>query len=262
MYFKKFPELVYQDKALTNILVKVEAINIFKNLTFLENYYIKDEDTPESLSYNLYNTVDYSWTFLFINEMFNREYDWPLTRQKFDELMQTKYSNSCVFISDSSINFSFSKVKKINNFFVKSYDRDINKFVLNQKVFPSQLNQTSSLFLYDENGDKINLNPITNNNFRIVYEEAFSLHSFIEDKEIINSRKNVNQSIDYLTGYINKNYNELVESKVRTIVNYENDLNDKKRNILYIRPSFIGVFNSLIDKELTRIKSESINDAE
>ena len=255
MYFHNFPTINYNDKELCNILVKFNSINLYKDSYFLENYYLQDEDTPENISYRLYNTPEHSWVILFINEMYNREFDWPLNSAKMDEYIQNKYNYSCVFFSDEKINFSFSKVHRIQNYEVSSYDRDLNKFNLKTKI----TNLPSTVNLYDINNNIIK--QIQPN--RVVYESSQALNRFEIDGKIINARQNVSQGgISYLTGYINSITNPIVESATITNSAHEYKLNDNKKSIVLLKNQFIYSFLNSIKTELSLLSNLGISEDE
>jgi len=255
MYFNNFPTINYNDKELCNILIKFNSINLYKDSTFLENYYLQDEDTPENISYRMYKDSGYSWVVLFVNEMFNREFDWPLNATKMDEFVSSKYNYSSVFFSDEKINFSFSKVKKINNYKILSYDRDLNKFNLNTKInsLPSTVN------LYDK--DDILIKQIQPD--RVVYEGSQGLNKFEINNKIINARQLVSQGgISYLHGYINSISNPIVESAVVTNSQYEYKLNDSKKQIVLLKQQYIFSFMDSLKTELSKLNNLGIGEDE
>ena len=65
----------------------VEIVDIFKkyripisvNEQWLDDYVLKDGDTPENLSYELYDTTDLWWTIMVLNERYDRFFDFPIT---------------------------------------------------------------------------------------------------------------------------------------------------------------------------------------
>jgi len=84
MYFDKFPVISYLDrfgtktkrKLVTDILRRVEIRSVGKlENTFYIDYDTKDGDTAENISHRLYDTVDYFWVVLLVNEALNPYYD-------------------------------------------------------------------------------------------------------------------------------------------------------------------------------------------
>ena len=253
MYFNQFPELQYNNQELKNILLKINTINFFKNSYFLENYYIKDADTPENISYRLYGDAQYSWVVLMINDLYNREFDWPFNSQKLDEYVEEKYNYSSVFFLDSKISFSYSSVAKINTFNVSGFNRDINEFKLNTRVTSAQINKNQNVTLYDKDNNIISqIKPD-----RVVYDGMYSLNRFEIAGETISPRKSATQQFSYLTGYINEYTNNIVESAVITNTVHEHKLNDKKRSIVYLKAEYLSQLIKLIENEFKKIKLKS-----
>ena len=46
--FSDFPATIYENKLVTDILKKVKFTDGFKKSLYVENYTVKEEDTPES----------------------------------------------------------------------------------------------------------------------------------------------------------------------------------------------------------------------
>jgi hypothetical protein len=100
MYFSKFPNLVYDMKGdgnvklVTNILRRIKVRDkVRDNLSLFDNYDLDIGDTPESVSYKVYGSVDYYWVILLMNNIKDRYYDWPLNLQDFETYVKEKYSN-------------------------------------------------------------------------------------------------------------------------------------------------------------------------
>lgn len=68
------------------ILIRGTEIGLF------QTYYIKDFETPLSVSYSLYGNVDYWWVLLFFNEMVSF-YDWPMSYQQIIDYCNEKYED-------------------------------------------------------------------------------------------------------------------------------------------------------------------------
>ena len=77
-YFTYFPKMYYdavQDgttspKLVTNILRRVKVRDGIKNETAMfDKYQVVAGETPETVSYTLYETVDYYWTILLMNNI-------------------------------------------------------------------------------------------------------------------------------------------------------------------------------------------------
>ena len=49
----------------------------------MDLYYVKDGETPESISYDFYDTVEFYWTILLVNEIIDPYHDWALILGEF-----------------------------------------------------------------------------------------------------------------------------------------------------------------------------------
>jgi hypothetical protein len=86
-YFNNFPRVGYrfgdEVKSVTfpNLSVYVDVFDQVKERVSDYRYYtILDGDRPDSLSYKLYGTPDYHWTFFYMNDHL-KESGWPLDYQ-------------------------------------------------------------------------------------------------------------------------------------------------------------------------------------
>lgn len=84
-YFKNFPLVNYYfgDETNPTIFQNISAyISIIDELkdktTSYTSVFIEEGDRPDTLSYKLYGTTDYYWTFFFLNDDI-RESGWPLS---------------------------------------------------------------------------------------------------------------------------------------------------------------------------------------
>ena len=99
-YFTYFPKMYYDavgnnnPKLVTNILKRVKVRDDVKNdVSMFDKYQVVAGESPEIVSYRLYDTVDYYWTILLMNNIRDRFYEWPLSEQQFEEYVNAKYTN-------------------------------------------------------------------------------------------------------------------------------------------------------------------------
>ena len=101
-YFKYFPVITYdvrgkknqfQIDVITNILVRVRKKLDLTMLSYFDEYFLQDGDTPESLAHQVYNDSQLHWVILYTNYMTNPYYDWPLTYFDLKKFVDKKYSN-------------------------------------------------------------------------------------------------------------------------------------------------------------------------
>ena len=98
-FFRNYPIKAYRfgdqlDPALfQNLSIYIDLIDQVKdNLDFYQPVSIIDGERPDTLSYRLYGTVDYYWTFFFLNDKL-RLSGWPLTTQEVYSKAQIYYPN-------------------------------------------------------------------------------------------------------------------------------------------------------------------------
>lgn len=87
-YFKDFSKVAYKfgneqlPVTFQNISLYVEVLDLVKNAESAYQYYhILDNERPDQLSFKLYDTPEYYWTFLLMNDHI-REQGWPLSNNK------------------------------------------------------------------------------------------------------------------------------------------------------------------------------------
>tara|TARA_B100000614_G_C14542377_1_gene490813 strand:+ start:1665 stop:2294 length:630 start_codon:yes stop_codon:yes gene_type:complete len=61
------------------------------SLVLMDEYLIREGDTPESISFNFYNRVDFGWTIMVANNITNYHDQWPRTAQALNEYVYEKY---------------------------------------------------------------------------------------------------------------------------------------------------------------------------
>lgn len=76
-----------------------QELSLYKKVTIIDN------ERPDSLSYRLYGTVDYYWTFYLMNDKI-KESGWPLTLERQDEIIKETY-NGWVLTFESPIEPNF-----------------------------------------------------------------------------------------------------------------------------------------------------------
>ena len=63
------------------------------NVVIFDDVFIKDGETPESISFNRYNRVDFGWTILIINDITNYHEQWPRSASSLSDYVYNKYEN-------------------------------------------------------------------------------------------------------------------------------------------------------------------------
>ena len=103
-YFSKFPIVVVdlsefgEDKEeyllsdiITNVRVKKDLLN---NLSYYEEYDVRDGETPELISEKFYGTPLYHWVIMLINDRYDYINDFPMVQQTLEAYIEEKYGAS------------------------------------------------------------------------------------------------------------------------------------------------------------------------
>lgn len=99
-YFRHFQKVDYDlrgegfTQKLTNLthFSKI-GTTLLDNVTFYSFYNIQDGMRPDNVSYELYGTTDYYWTFFLVNPNLKNAYlDWPKSTRELTEFVESKYN--------------------------------------------------------------------------------------------------------------------------------------------------------------------------
>lgn len=83
--------IIYYDKILGNFIHSIGIVS-YDNVNMIE-YKIKDYDTPENICLRLYNDSSLAWILLYLNDIIDPFYDWPLNTQELNKYMIDKYGS-------------------------------------------------------------------------------------------------------------------------------------------------------------------------
>ena len=96
-YFKPFPLIEYKfgtdmdQDLIQNIALYSDVIDQTRNsTTTYEDYYIIADTRPDQVSFEIYDTPEYHWTFFLMNNKL-RERGWPLSNNKMFEKAKALY---------------------------------------------------------------------------------------------------------------------------------------------------------------------------
>ena len=115
-YFKSFNLLNYtfpdgNQRFFNDISLRLDLQDRVKeSLSSYTPYYVKENETPEIVSFNAYNNVKYHWCIMLVNNIFNLYTDWPKDTFQLDAHLLEKYrkqisqTDSDVVLSDLSTN--------------------------------------------------------------------------------------------------------------------------------------------------------------
>ena len=239
MYFEKLGTTEYNNITIPDIFKRIVISNpeITKS-DLVEQYEITEGETPESLSFKYYDSVEYYWTIMLLNNIKSRYFDWPFSSQELGQYILGKYGNkSALFFHENNLTSNnivlctakYIRVNTVENNYkeyqVYSCDRNLNKLEI-EKITELEMRPIhTDLNLLDNNKNIITTLVAD----RIVYENEQSVHHFkISDTP----------QREFLVRYIN--YSPVPE--MVTNQEFESELNEQKRKIYLIKPNFISLF--------------------
>lgn len=126
MYFDSFNLLAYKfgtsHKLVANIFNRIAITDEVKDsIAHMEEYVIKDGDTPRNLAFRLYNDANYDWIIRLLNDIVDEYDEWPMQQNTLMEYCKKKYG-----IADlSSVHHYESMEGEIVDSQHPSYDRKI-----------------------------------------------------------------------------------------------------------------------------------------
>lgn len=111
-YFTSFDYINYTfpdgvSRVFNNLSTRVDVLEkILESNTNFQEYNIKDGETPETISYDVYGDVSYHWCIMIVNKTYSLYNDWPKTQKQLNTYLLDKYrtqktmSDSEVVLSD------------------------------------------------------------------------------------------------------------------------------------------------------------------
>jgi hypothetical protein len=191
-YFAPFPLLQYrfgtnEDPVLfQNISTYIDLVDQIKDdISYYQVMQIEEYERPDTLSYKLYGTTDYYWTFYLLNDDI-REGGWPLSNADLQAKALVDYPNrvitttsdiSSTFLpNETIIGLSSASTGKIlkryldlgqivvnspNNFNVNELIRTSTDAVTTVNVYKETAQYNSVHHYEDTNGNWVDINPFT-----------------------------------------------------------------------------------------------------
>ena len=235
-YFKHYPTIDFDVK---NDGQLIEAKDIFRNIrvndnsdeaiTGYEYYYVNDQDRPDVLATKLYGDATLYWLFWMVNDKFATYNDWPKSQSILERFIARKYTGKALVSNQQSD-------------IVSSSD---SKFLQGEKVVGS----TSSAFGFVTKIDPTNKQLVLND-IQGQFQAGETVTGSNSTKSfIISSVRNFSDSPHH---YINSDGNKTTSETTTSVSNhdYEQELNDSKRDIRYIKvdyiPQLLREFKSMI----------------
>jgi hypothetical protein len=105
-FFSYFPRTVITNEGnpivVEDFLSRVTISKEFRdNLVLLDDYFVQDGETPEMVSYKVYNTPLYHWIIFLVNDIIDPRDEWPIPDAKVTEFVFASY-DFVVTVPDAS----------------------------------------------------------------------------------------------------------------------------------------------------------------
>ena len=202
MYFDRFPILQYLDtfgsvarvKLVTDILRRVNISTQGKeDSTFFIKYDLREGDTPENISKRLYNTSDYFWVVLLVNEALNPYYDFSMDSNSLENYVKKKYFGKYFYLVDTSdnkkpsgITFSadetiFSSTSNTDDFGVRQENFDVRARVVEHEPSLYRIRVDGGEHTYFAEGQLIGVyrgSSIEQAKIKRIEDGLYGLHGF------------------------------------------------------------------------------------
>lgn len=100
-YFSNFPAIKYklssgpgEATVIRNIFFRFKILDALRqNILIYYDYYVQEDDTPEIISYKYYKNVEMHWLVMMANDIVDPQWDWPLSYQNFQKYLTAKYGD-------------------------------------------------------------------------------------------------------------------------------------------------------------------------
>jgi hypothetical protein len=213
--------------------------NLFIDKNHIMRYSIKSGDTPTSIAYYLYASERYEWVIYCTNSIINPYYEWPLSEEDFYEMMESKYfGKKCLFLKMNSFTTNFVVGETITSgattAIVDAWDRTLQKITIKDQ---------SGAGSFDVN-DVVSSSSATGTIARVIDRAESALHHFETAGGLF---------LDPLVGYLQAYVSSVEETQAVTNMQYEDKLNNSKREIYVLRPEFIRTAENLLIGNINKI---------
>ena len=143
------------------------------SVVIFDDVFIKNGDTPESISFNYYNQANLGWTIMIVNNITNYHEQWPRTADALRDYVYSKYENPAAVMMYETTEVTDALGRKIvksgmrvpSNFQVTYYDGTASAGVTVNPVSPV------TYYEYEErlNGEKEKIKML-----KPIYVEQFA----------------------------------------------------------------------------------------
>jgi hypothetical protein len=230
-YFKNFQKVGYDldgdgySATLTNLThFSRIGTKYLDDVSFYSYYNVSEGERPDMVSYKLYDTTEYYWTFFIINSgLFNAFNDWPKGTADLSEFVESKYPNLAAV--SAQINAT-------------SFDEIAGKFNIGETVQGGVSGALGTIVAKYPTLGYIEIRP-TSGTFREDGEGIYGIASqdFLNTSSIIKRAYAPRYHTDITTG--EQTFRRVAGTQPYTNFEYEYERNIEKSKIRVIKPRYI-----------------------
>ena len=107
-YFTNLPKVGYDINgtgkdsflSVTNIMKSVRfKPSVLEDITDYYPYYVKEGERPDIIAHAQYGNIGYAYLIMLVNDIYDPNFDWPLSAQIFEKFITNKYGSVTTAIS-------------------------------------------------------------------------------------------------------------------------------------------------------------------
>jgi len=107
-YFTNLPKVGYDINgtgkdsflSVTNIMKSVRfKPSVLEDITDYYPYYVKEGERPDIIAHAQYGNIGYAYLIMLVNDIYDPNFDWPLSSQIFEKYIINKYGSVTTAIS-------------------------------------------------------------------------------------------------------------------------------------------------------------------
>jgi hypothetical protein len=107
-YFTNLPKVGYDINgtgkdsflSVTNIMKSVRfKPSVLEDITDYYPYYVKEGERPDIIAHAQYGNIGYAYLIMLVNDIYDPNFDWPLSAQIFEKFIINKYGSVTTAIS-------------------------------------------------------------------------------------------------------------------------------------------------------------------
>ena len=107
-YFRNLPRVGYDINgtgkdsflSVTNIMKRVKfKSSVLEDITNYYPYFVKEGERPDIIAQDQYGNIGYAYLILLINDIYDPNFDWPLSSQIFEKFIINKYGSVTLAIA-------------------------------------------------------------------------------------------------------------------------------------------------------------------